>query len=175
MKTLSKKQKLQELRDSIENLELFVSKILKDKKGSPIKPLSVELRKLCAKGEGNNLLKRIEDDMGTKLTFPDGSHTLPRTTIQVGIDDYLNRTIFAIKGRPITRIQLIKLVANQKGAHLDEQEDILHKQSREVVLPLGNLARGGVLLEQNIRYLVKIAQTITSVVNEQVFSRQEPE
>lgn len=171
MGTLSTKQKIQELKEIVENIELFVSKILKDGKSPLVKPLSVELRKLYSTGKGNNLLKRLENDLKVELVFPNGSHTLPRTKIYVGIDEYINRMIFAIKGRTVTRIQLLKLVANQKGAHLDRDEDVLHKQSQEVALPLGNLARGGVLLEQNTRYLVEIAQTTTDVINKQILSK----
>lgn len=68
--------------------------------------------------------------MEFNLFFPDRSKTLPRTRVDVGLHDYIHRMIFAIGGRPISRIELIKLLADQKGAHTDEKSDVLHKQSK---------------------------------------------
>lgn len=163
--------KLKELEDITSNISYFTQAI-RGGRASLATSLSVELRKLLSPvGRGNDLLKRIENEMKIELEFPDGSKTLPRTRVFVNLEDYRNRIIFALRGRTITRLELIQLVANQKGAHLDDLADILHTQSKGIFLPLGNLARGGVLLEQNVRYLVEIGETVNSVIVRQVLNK----
>lgn len=165
---LTKQELFHEIRESIDNLESFLEDIIKDKKMARIKPLSVELRKLLVGGRGNAVLKRAEEELEIKLRFPDRAKVLPPRTIEVGLDDYINRLVFALGGRGFTRKKLIYMVAEQKGAHIEKQPDILHRQSKRIILPLGNPARGGSFFEQNHRYLISIARTVSIVVKEQI-------
>ncbi len=161
-----------EIQDSISNIESFLKEIIDNKAIARVKPLSVELRKLLnPDSQGDDVLKRAEKKFGISFVFPDGSKTLPRTRIEVGLEDYINRMIFSIGGRPVTRIELVELVANQKGAHTDEKSDPLHKQSRGVVLPLGNPARDKLFFEQNHLYLIEIAKTVAQVVRSQLLKK----
>ncbi|MBI4129773.1 hypothetical protein HY468_00500 [Candidatus Roizmanbacteria bacterium] len=173
MKDQSTEQELlKEIEDSISNIESFMTDIIKNNSTARINPLSVELRKLLSPyTRGDYVLKRAEEKFGIKFLFPDGSKTLPRTRIDVGLEDYINRMIFSIGGRPITRIILIKLVADEKGAHTDEEKDPLHAQSQDVILPLGNPARDRLFFEQNHLYLVEIAKTIVQVVKNQLLEK----
>ena len=161
--------KLQETKDAISNLKIFVDQITQQRNESLVKPLSVELRKLLSPyGRGNDLLFRIEQDRNIRLVFPDGTKTLPRTTVNVHLDDYRDRMIFAIGGRPVTRLDLICMVANEKGAHTDDVIDQMHAISEQVILPLGNPARDKLLFTQNTMYLLTIAKTVVKVVEEQL-------
>ncbi|OGM80614.1 hypothetical protein A2366_04170 [Candidatus Woesebacteria bacterium RIFOXYB1_FULL_33_9] len=76
--------------------------------------------------------------------------------------------IFSIGGRPVTRIEVVKLVADQKGAHIDDGIDPLHRQSQGTILPLGNPARDKLFFEQNHLYIIEIAKTIVQVVTRQL-------
>lgn len=169
--TTSDREFLKELKDSISNIDGFLQEIVNNKTVERIKPLSVELRKLLNPGgKGNAVLQRAQNRFGVKFVFPDGSKTLPRTPIKAGLNDYINRMIFAIGGRPVTRISLVKLVADERGAHIDDQADILHRQSQGVMLPLGNPARDKLFFEPNHRYLIVIAKTVSSVVKNQLLN-----
>lgn len=165
---LAKEELLQEIKESIDNLESFLRDIIKNKKTARVKPLSVELRKLLVEGRGNALLKRAEDEFGIKLRFPDKAPVLPPRTIEVDLDDYINRLAFALGGRRFTRKKLIYMIANQKGAHTDEGPDILHRQSKGIILPLGNPARDRLFFEQNHMYLISIAKIVVDVVKGQI-------
>jgi len=167
---LRKEDLLQELKDVNGHIKLLLNEITQNKKTSLVKPLSVELRKLYSPTKGNNLLRRIEEVFQIKISFPDRGKKLPPTTVRVELDEYRNNLIFALQGRKFTRLRLINLVAGQKGAHTDDSVDKIHFQSERIMLPLGNLARGGVLLEQNTRYLVTIAMTTRRVINDQILS-----
>lgn len=169
MKTkLTKEDLLREIKESIDNLDSFLEDILKNKKMARIKPLSVELRKLLVDGEGNSVLKRAEEEFGIKLKFPDRAPVLPPQTIEVDLDDYVNRLAFALGGRRFTRKKLIYMVADQRGAHTDEKPDILHTQSKGIILPLGNPARDRLFFEQNHMYLISMAKTVVDVVKNQI-------
>jgi len=158
-----------EMGESIKNIDDFLGEIIKNKLTARIKPMSVELRKLLNPGgQGNFALQRAQERFGVKFNFPDRSKTLPRTVIQVSLDEYINRMIFAIAGRPVTRIELVKLMANERGAHTDEWVDVLHRQSRGVILPLGNPARDKLFFEQNHYYLIEIGRTVVGVVSSQL-------
>lgn len=173
-KKITEQELFQEIKDSTDNLKDFLIDITKDKKLSKINPLSVELRKLLnPKGQGDQLLKRAEDIFKIKLEFPDRSKTLPPTEIKVPLEEYINRLAFSLGGRVVTRIDLIKLVADEKGAHTDENADILHTQSQGILLPLGNPARDKLFFEQNHRYLISFAYIVVTVVEEQIIKKLE--
>ncbi|MBI3103550.1 hypothetical protein HYZ05_01290 [Candidatus Daviesbacteria bacterium] len=171
---ITEKELFQEIAESIDNLKSFLKDILKDQKLARIKPLSVELRKLLnPKIEGDGLLARAEQVFGIELHFPEKSKTLPRTEVIVTLDEYINRLAFSLGGRAVTRIQLVKVVADQKGAHVDPRPDVLHIQSKGVILPLGNPARNKLFFEQNYQYLISFTITVMSVVEEQIIKRFE--
>ncbi len=76
--------------------------------------------------------------------------------------------IFAVAGRPFTRLILICMVADEKGAHADDVVDQMHAISQQVILPLGNPARDKLLFNQNTTYLLLIAKTVVKVIEEQL-------
>lgn len=141
---LGKDELLTELKDTTKHMELMLKEILENGNSSYAKQLSVDLRKLFSPTRGNDLLSRLEKLLQISLVFPDRSKTLPPQTIYVGLSEYRNRLVFALQGRSFTRLKLINLVAGQKGAHTDELADKLHYQSEKILLPLGNLASGGI-------------------------------
>jgi len=165
---LTKKDTVQELKEIVDHMELLLDQIINKKQQSLDKPLSVELRKIFSKGQGNDLLTRIEKELNIKLIFPGKGKKLPPKTIKISLDEYRAGFIFSLGGRPFSRIKLIKITANQLGAHTDEKVDQIYFQSKNIKLPLGNLARGGILLDQNTYYLTSIAITTVKVVKEQV-------
>lgn len=168
----TKKEFIKEIFDSISNIEFFLKDIIENNAVARIKPLSVELRKLLnPNSNGDSGLKRVEHIIKRAFIFPDRSKILPPTRIDVGLDEYINRMIFSIGGRPVTRIEIIKLVADQKGAHIDDGIDPLHKQSQGIILPLGNPARDKLFFEQNHLYIIEIARTVVQVVNKQFFEK----
>ena len=170
-KKITKQELYQEIKDSSDNLRDFVGSIINDNKLAKIKPLSVELRKLLNPKEGDQLLKRAEDIFKINLQFPDHSKALPPTEVSVSLEDYINRLAFSLGGRVVTRIDLVRLVANQKGAHTDENADILHTQSQKIILPLGNPAKDKLFFEQNYKYLLSFASTVIKVIEEQIIEK----
>ena len=167
--TVGSTEKIREVRDSINNLKIFIREIIQDRNESLVKPMSVELRKLLSPdGKGNDLLSRLEKEMGIKLIFLDRAKTLPPTLENVSLEEYRTRMIFAIGGRPVTRLELVCIVANEKGAHIDDVIDQMHAISQKVILPLGNPARDRLLFNQNTTYLLTIATTVVKVVGEQL-------
>ncbi|HCR35939.1 MAG: hypothetical protein UR33_C0006G0047 [Candidatus Woesebacteria bacterium GW2011_GWA2_33_20] len=165
----TKKEFIEEIFDSISNIEFFLKDIIENNAVARIKPLSVEIRKLLnPNSNGDSGLKRVEHVIKRTFIFPDRSKILPPTRIDVGLDEYINRMIFSIGGRPVTRIEVVKLVADQKGAHIDDGIDPLHRQSQGTILPLGNPARDKLFFEQNHLYIIEIAKTIVQVVTRQL-------
>lgn len=165
-------EKLREARDSINNLKIFIHEITQNRNESLVKPLSVELRKLLSPlGRGNNLLSRLEKERGINLVFPDRSKLLPPTLENVSLVKYRSRMILAIGGRPVTRLELVCMVANEKGAHTDDIIDQMHAISQKVILPLGNPARDRLFFNQNTTYLLAIAKTVVKVVEEQLLGK----
>lgn len=162
---LSKEDLLQELKDVTDHITLLLDQILNKKKVFYTKAMSVDLRKLYSPTKGDDLLKRVEDIHHIKFLFPDSRKTLPPAIVKVGLNEYRNNVIFTIQGRSFSRLKLINLVAGQKGAHTDGTVDKIHYQSERILILLGNLARGGVLLEQNAMYLVSIARTTVNMLN----------
>ncbi len=66
---ITTEQKISELKDVLEHVGHYVQ-LLKSGKASYVKPLSVELRKLYCSGEGNRLIKRVEEALGVDVKFP---------------------------------------------------------------------------------------------------------
>lgn len=61
---------LDEVRDSISNVESFLKEIIQDKTLARIKPLSVELRKLLSPdSQGDFVLERAEKRCGIQFVF----------------------------------------------------------------------------------------------------------
>jgi hypothetical protein len=163
------RERVREAKDAANNLRVFVEQITSQHNESLIKPMSVELRKLLSPhGRGNDLLSRLEKELNVNLVFPDRAKTLPPAMENVGLDSYRNNLIFAVGGRPVTRLDLICMIADEKGAHTDDLVDQMHSISQRIVLPLGNPARDGLLFEQNTTYLLTIAKTVAGVIEGQI-------
>ncbi len=154
--------KIQELSDILKHVGHFIY-LVKNGELSYTKPLAVELRKLYCGGRGNNLLKRIEQDSGIKLIFQIRTEPrIPPTYKEASIDEYLKEPrFFDIRGKDnmYNREEIISIVANQKGAHVDDVIDAMH----QITVPFGNNLPASVL------YLVEIANTTLYVCNSQIF------
>ena len=154
--------KIQELGDSLKHIGHFVE-LLKSGELSYAKPLAVELRKLYCGGRGNNLLKRIEQDLGIKLIFQVRAEPrIPPTYKGASIDEYLKESrFFDIRGKDdmYNREEIIRIVANQKGAHVDDAVDAMH----QITVPFGNN------LPASVVYLAEIANMTLRVCNSQIF------
>lgn len=168
-KNIVSSERVQEAKDSMNNLKIFINQITLRHNESLVKPMSVELRKLLSPhGRGNDLLSRLEKEFNIKLVFPDRAKTLPPAIENVELDEYRNRMIFAVGGRPITRLELICMIADEKGAHTDNVVDQMHAISQQVLIPLGNPARDRLFFTQNTTYLLTIAITVVNVIEKQI-------
>lgn len=161
--------RVQEAKDAANNLRVFIEQITSRRNESLIKPMSVELRKLLSPhGRGNDLLSRLEKELNITLVFSDRAKTLPPAMENVGLDSYRNNMIFAVGGRPVTRLDLICMIADEKGAHTDDMVDQMHAISQQVILPLGNPARNSLFFPQNTTYLLTVAKTVVGVIEGQL-------
>jgi len=158
----------QEIEDIADNMKDFLNQIIRDKKTARIKLLAVELRKLLNPSErGGSVLERAEEVFRITLKFT-VSTLPPPNTKEVGLCDYIHGLAFALSGRRVERLDIIKLVADEKGAHTDPTADILHTQSKGIILPIGNPARDQLFFEQNQTYIISIAKTVLEVVKNQI-------
>ncbi len=157
-------EKINELNESIDHIVHFIELI---KNGNPtyVKPLSVELRKLFSDGKGNQLLARVGEEVGLKVKFPIRvkKPLMPPTYTEVSVDLYLDEFRFFQEGKEYTRRDIIHLVADMKGAHLDDDEKSFHRFEKTTFLPVGNPSKGGVY-PLGTKYLIDIAQTTINVV-----------
>ena len=162
---ITKEQRVVELRESLAHIEHYLELLLQGQY-SYQKPLSVELRKLLCEGEGNFLLKKLEKDYGVIFKFSIRSEPLmPPTYKDATVDDYLNEFRFFQEGESYTRRRIIKIVADKKGAHLDDTEKPFHQFEKKTFLPVGNPSKEGVH-PLAAKYLVDIAKTTLRVCTE---------
>ena len=164
------KQKVTELTEILGHIAHFVA-LIKKGNATYVKPLSVELRKLYCKGAGNNLIIRIEEETGIKIKFPiriKEPH-IPPTYRDGSVDEYIDEFRFFQAGKRYTRRDIIHLVADKKGAHLDDKEEPFHGFEKTTILPVGNPSREGVY-PLGTKYLIDIAQT--SLVVLQAYSEE---
>lgn len=130
-------------------------------------PMSSELRRLHSPGQGNHLLNRVESRFNVKLKFPlmDKPPDVYKT---VSIDFYINSLAFVSEGTAYTKLQVINLVANQRGAHTDNKLDTLHYISPFINLPWGNPAKTKLLLPQDLHCLLSISKDTYWVADQQL-------
>lgn len=166
--SLSPPELFKEIGKIADNMENMLTSIIKTKNASNINLLAVELRKLLSPTEkGGSLLERAEKTFGITLRFTVSAMPPPNTK-QVGLDEYIHGLAFFLRPRRWERIDIVKLVADEKGAHLDPAPDILHSQSQKIIIPVGNPKRGGLLFEQNQTYVINIARTVLGVIKQQI-------
>lgn len=159
---ISKEKKVEELKESLNHIRHYLE-LLKKGEYSYTKPLSVELRKLLCEGNGNELLKRIEQDFNLEIKFPVRVEPLiPPTYRNTFIDEYLDEFRFFQEGEQYSRRRIIKMVADKKGAHLDETEKPFHQFEKKTFLPVGNPAKDSVY-PLATKYLIDIGKTTLQV------------
>lgn len=127
--------------------------------------LSVELRKLLNAKKGDNLMQRLEENLGIKfqlLANIDHPFLKPK---QIGIDEFKNQLIFAMNGRPVTRMELINMVADQEGAHLDQREDPMISISESVVFAVGSQGKLKKPLSQKSLFIVESAKVLKMLLD----------
>lgn len=130
--------------------------------------LSVELRKLLGTKQGDDLMKRMEKMKGVKFEITiniDHPFLKPE---KIGIDGFRNQMIFAISGRSFTRLELILIVANQEGAHLDEEEDEVIPFSENVVFAVGSQGKLKKPISQKSLYIVETAKVLMTFIERHV-------
>lgn len=127
------------------------------------RPLAVELRKLYLGGQGNNLLKRIQKLISVELKFQVRTQpVIPPTFKTASIDEYLNEFRFFYSPNEYNRAEIISLIADEKGAHLDDKPDGIHSVSENVIL---------YDLTQLNYYLVEIGETTVLICQNQIFNK----
>ncbi len=129
--------------------------------------MSVELRRLYSPGQGNHLLERIEQKFNVKLKYP-LKDKLPDKYKEVSLTEYINSLAFVSNGITYTKMEVINLVADQRGAHTDNVADALHYISPFIMLPWKNPAKTKLLLPQVLHCLLSIAETTYFVVDKQL-------
>ncbi len=164
---ISDKQLIQEFKNSIYFLGHYFNQIIESRILAFGIPMSVELRRLYSTKKGDNLLRRIEIKQDLSLKFR-VSDRPPDKYKLVGIDEYVNDNIFFANGRNYTRIEIISLIANQRGAHTDDRPDVFHSISAGILLPWGNPAKTKLFLTQDLYGLVDTAYQTLTVVKEQI-------
>lgn len=65
-------------------------------------------------------------------------------------------------------MDVINLVADQRGAHTDDEADVFHYTSPFVQLPWGNPAKTKLLLPQDLHCLLSISQVTYGVADKQL-------
>lgn len=165
---ITDKDFFKEIQEIIANIEILLDQIINHKKNSLVKTLSVELRKLLNPTErGGSVLERAQKTFGITLEFTVNTPPPPNTKL-VGLDNYIHGLAFFLAPRRWSRIDIIKVVADEKGAHTDPTSDIIHTQSKNIILPIGNPARDRFFFEQNYTYIISIGVTILKVVRNQI-------
>lgn len=130
-------------------------------------PMSAELRRLYSLGKGNHLLKRIEQRFNVSLKYP-VKYRSPNNYKLVSLDTYINSLAFVSEGTRYTKLEVINLVANQRGAHTANEIDSLHYVSPFINLPWGNPAKTKLFLPQDLHCLLSISQDTYMVADKQL-------
>ena len=158
---------LGELKRSIELIDHYLNQIIKERKLMFGMPLSVELRRLYLTGNGNLLLERIEKHFNVKLKYSVVERP-PDKYKEVGLKEYIEGLAFVSNGKPYSRRNIISLVADQRGAHTDENMDLLHFESPFILLPWGNPAKTKLLIPQDLHVLMQIGMQTVIAANSQL-------
>lgn len=130
-------------------------------------PLSVELRRLYLHGKGNHLLETIQTQFGVKVKYSVIDRP-PDKYKKVNLEKYINGLAFVSNGKAYSRKDIVGLVANQRGAHTDEDMDLLHFESPFVLLPWGNLNKTKLLVPQDLHVMMTIGMQTLMVANSQL-------
>lgn len=158
---------LSELNRSLYLIGHYSKQIIEERKTVFGIPMSVELRRLYSPDRGNHLLRRIEQRFSVELKYPLKVKP-PNTYEQVLIDEYISSPAFVSNGVKYSKIEVIDLVANQRGAHTDDEIDVFHYSSPFIKLPWGNPAKTKLLLPQDLHCLLSISQDTYWVADKQL-------
>lgn len=158
---------LSELNRSLYLIWHYSKQIIGERKTVFGMPMSVELRRLYSPDKGDHLLKRIEQRFKVKLHYPLKVKP-PETYEQVSIDKYINSLAFVSNGTKYSKMEVINLVADQRGAHTDDVADVFHYISPFNLLPWGNPAKTKFLLPQDLHCLLSISQDTCWVADKQL-------
>jgi len=158
---------LSELNRSLYLIGHYSKQILEEKKTVFGIPMSVELRRLYSPDRGDLLLERIEQRFDIKLKFPLKVKP-PDEYEQVSVSEYINSLAFVSNSVKYSKMDVINLVADQRGAHTDDEADVFHYTSPFVQLPWGNPAKTKLLLPQDLHCLLSISQVTYGVADKQL-------
>lgn len=158
---------LGELNRSLGLINHYLDQIINKKQLQFGTPLSVELRRLYLSGKGNHLLKTIGKLFDVEVKFSVKERP-PDMYKLVGIDEYMDGLAFVSNGKAYSRKRIIYLVANQRGAHTDENMDPLHFESPFIFLPWGNPAKTKLLVPQDLYILMEIGMQTLIVADRQL-------
>ncbi len=92
---------------------------------------------------------------------------MPPTYTDASVDEYIDEFRFFQEGKEYTRRDIIHMVADKKGAHLDDKEKPFHRFEKTTILPVGNPSKEGVY-PLGTKYLIDIGQTTLRVVGEYI-------
>lgn len=145
----------------------YMEQLVKERKQLFGIPLSVELRKLYSQGTGNRLLERVQDQLGIKLRYK-ATHKPPDQYKEVEVKEYIDGLAFVSNGKAYTRIQVIKHIADQRGAHTDDNLKELHAISPGILLPWKNPAKTKLMLSQDLHQIMQIADKTLWVADKQL-------
>ena len=87
---------------------------------------------------------------------------IPPTYRGASIMEYVKEFRFFQEGKSYTREEIIKLIADKKGAHLDNDEKPFHKFEKETFLPVFNPTMNGIY-PLATKYLIDIGLETLSV------------
>lgn len=156
-----------ELSRSLGLISHYMDQLINEKRPLFGIPLSVELRKLYSQDRGDRLLERVQDKFNIKLKYK-VIHKPPNQYKEVGIKEYINGLAFVYNGRTYTKIQVIEYVADQRGAHVDDNLNEFHLISRHIRLPWKNLSKSGLMLQSDLHQIMTIAEATLFVADKQL-------
>lgn len=158
---------LSELNRSLYLIGHYSKQILEEKKTVFGIPMSVELRRLYSPDRGDHLLERIQRRFNVRLRYPLKVRP-PDKYEQVSLDKYINSLAFVSNGVRYTKMEVINLVADQRGAHTDDKANVFHYTSPFFQLPWGNPAKTKLLLPQDLHCLLTISENTYWVAEHQL-------
>lgn len=158
---------LAEMNRSIHLISHYLDQIINKRQLMFGVPLSVELRKLYLPGRGNDLLKIIQRQFGVKLQYSIIERP-PDKYKNVNLEEYISGLAFVSNGKAYSRKDIVGLVANQRGAHTDQDMDAMHFESAFIDLPWGNPARTKLFVPQDLHVMMQIGMETLAVAEHQL-------
>lgn len=158
---------LKEFNQSLGLIHHYLDQIINERQLLLGTPLSVELRRLYLPGRGNHLLETIQRQFQVEIKYT-VTDSPPDKYKLIGLDEYINGLAFVSNNKAYSRKEVIELVANQRGAHTDEEIDPLHFESAFVDLPWGNPAQTKLFVPQDLHIMMQVGRQTLIVADKQL-------